>query len=146
MDSCFSWSKSLGGNGGKTELESRGQLCATNLTGTKQDKQVFHLCLWLSGVCVWEQLLINNFLKKEKKGKREVKLQANIAENSLPQPREERWHKRSAVEPTVQMDTLKTPKNVKLHPMQMITTFCQGSLTPGPANEHSFSCQLKKSW
>lgn len=42
---------------------------------------------------------------------------------------------------TFQTDTLKTTKNVKLHPVQMITTFCQGSLTPGTANEHSFSCQ-----
>lgn len=75
-----------------------------------------------------------------------MKLQANIGENSLPQPREERWHARSAAEPTFQTDTWKTPKNVKLHPAQMITTFCQGSLTPGTANEHSFSCQWKKSW
>lgn len=50
-------------------------------------------------------------------------------------------HARSAVEPTFQRDTLKATKNVKLHPVQMITTFCQGSLTPGTGNEHNFSYQ-----
>lgn len=144
MDICSSWSKSWGGNGGNTELESRWQLCATNLTGMKQEKHVFHLCLWLFGVCVWEQLPTNDFFKRKRKER--GKLRASIEENSLPPPREERWHARSAAEPTFQTETLKTTKNVKLHPVQIITTFCQGSLTPGTADEHSFSCQWKKSW
>lgn len=47
---------------------------------------------------------------------------------------------------TFQTDTLKTTKNVKLHPVQVIPTLCQDSLTPGTANEDSFSCPWKKPW
>lgn len=146
MDICSSCGKSLGGNGGNTELESRWQLCATNLTGMKQEKHVFHLCLWLLGVCVWEQLPTNNFLKRKRKKRRKRETMGKHRRKLTALPREERWHARSAVEPTFQTDTLKTAKNVKLHPVQIITTFCQGSLTPGTANEHSFSWQWKKSW
>lgn len=142
MDICSSWSKTLGGNGVNTELESRWQLCATNLTGMKQEKHVFHLCLWLG--CVYGNSSPQIIFSKGKEGR--GKRWASIEENSLPPPRKERWHARSAAEPTFQTDTLKTTKNVKLHPVQIITTFCQGSLTPGTADEHSFSCHWKKSW
>lgn len=41
------------------------------------------------GVCM-RRAPYKSFFIKGKKGKREMKLQANIGENSLPQPREER--------------------------------------------------------
>lgn len=65
-----------------------------------------------------------------------MKLQTNAGEKSLPPPREKEkmtcpsHARRSEIEPTFPKETLKTQKNVKSHPVRMMPTFCQVSLSP----------------